>query len=571
MNLILQAIKSLFRKLENKIDRDIVNNRSDWEQNDENGAGYIKNRTHYAEDGIIFDITFEGSLNEPISLDYPLQIGTSYTINFNENTYKRNLVDYSSIQTIGNAKLYRDFVGDLELKDTGEPFCVAIFKDNLYKAYVLSTCSMNKLSIVGKNYKTLDYKYLPNNIFTKCCSFSMGRKADTVIGDYSHAEGKNTTASEWASHAEGEETIASGYTSHAEGLHATASGYISHAEGSHTTASGYYSHAEGDHTTASGSNSHVEGAYNKEKKDNIYGFTTRETVFKRTGYIYISKKFSFDESTGSFALLEPILQIDSNDLVLYIDYATLSADGSITIMKGNSTRVDYPYKGLQYKASLKNSANQNGYLHCIGNGTDNYRSNAHTVDYFGNAWYSGDVYVGSNSGTDKDEGSKKLATEEYVSSFAHSQMHLTDKSTGFQHTIFIDNGTLMSSPRIFTYAITVKPTTRTYIAGEYFDATGMQVAAIYEDESRTIITDYSFPTEHLTEGTTEITINSNIFDNNYSATTPITVNALDPATYLADYTYTDNGDGTYTVTGWADTTKTDELTIPNNYFVKIGG
>jgi hypothetical protein len=41
-------------------------------------------------------------------------------------------------------------------------------------------------------------------------------------------------------------------------------------------------------------------------------------------------------------------------------------------------------------------------------------SNAHTLDWDGNAWYQGDVYVGSSSGTDKDEGSKKLATEEYV-------------------------------------------------------------------------------------------------------------------------------------------------------------
>ena len=35
-------------------------------------------------------------------------------------------------------------------------------------------------------------------------------------------------------------------------------------------------------------------------------------------------------------------------------------------------------------------------------------------DWNGNAWYAGNVYVGSTSGTNKDEGSKKLATEEYV-------------------------------------------------------------------------------------------------------------------------------------------------------------
>ena len=38
------------------------------------------------------------------------------------------------------------------------------------------------------------------------------------------------------------------------------------------------------------------------------------------------------------------------------------------------------------------------------------------MDWQGNAWYAGNVYVGSTSGTNKDDGSKKLATEEYVNS-----------------------------------------------------------------------------------------------------------------------------------------------------------
>jgi hypothetical protein len=36
------------------------------------------------------------------------------------------------------------------------------------------------------------------------------------------------------------------------------------------------------------------------------------------------------------------------------------------------------------------------------------------LDWDGNAWFAGDVYVGSTSGTNKDSGSKKLATETYV-------------------------------------------------------------------------------------------------------------------------------------------------------------
>lgn len=54
-------------------------------------------------------------------------------------------------------------------------------------------------------------------------------------------------------------------------------------------------------------------------------------------------------------------------------------------------------------------------LHSVGNGTSSSaRSNAYTIDNEGDAWFSGDVYVGSNSGTNKDEGSKRLARVDEV-------------------------------------------------------------------------------------------------------------------------------------------------------------
>lgn len=86
-----------------------------------------------------------------------------------------------------------------------------------------------------------------------------GTSANEASGNYSHAEGYNTTASGNGSHAEGCNTTASGRYSHAEGYNTTASGDCSHAEGSGTTASGDGSHAEGNSTTASGIYSHAEG------------------------------------------------------------------------------------------------------------------------------------------------------------------------------------------------------------------------------------------------------------------------------------------------------------------------
>ena len=171
-------------------------------------------------------------------------------------------------------------------------------------------------------------------------------------GNYSHAEGYYTTASGDYSHAEGYYTTASGKYSHAEGRNTTASGESSHAEGYHTTASGDYSHAEGRNTTASGNYSHAEG----------------------------------NRTTASG------------------DYS--HAEGYETIASCSNSHV-------QGRNNIEDTANK--YAHIVGNGTSSTsRSNAHTIDWQGNAWFKGDVFVGSTSGTNKDDGSKKLATETYV-------------------------------------------------------------------------------------------------------------------------------------------------------------
>ena len=160
-------------------------------------------------------------------------------------------------------------------------------------------------------------------------SFSMGRKSGSVIGDFSHAEGYETTASGSNSHAEGNRTTASGLDSHAEGDSTTASGNCSHSEGLGTTASNVGSHAEGSHTTASGYSSHAEGA---------------------------------------------------------------------------STTASSENQHVQGKHNVEDS--QNKYAHIVGNGTSgSARSNAHTLDWNGNAWFKGRPQFG---GTAQDQNSQTV-------------------------------------------------------------------------------------------------------------------------------------------------------------------
>ena len=114
-----------------------------------------------------------------------------------------------------------------------------------------------KVSKEGHTHTELMSKNNP----TGTGSFSLNRKAGSIVGDYSHAEGYNTVASEDYSHAEGRETDATGYYSHAEGCSSLAKGDCSHAEGHGTRALKDYSHAEGYNTVASGEYSHAEGYY----------------------------------------------------------------------------------------------------------------------------------------------------------------------------------------------------------------------------------------------------------------------------------------------------------------------
>ena len=251
----------------------------DWNQNDETAEDHIKNRTHYEE---VLDeyVIFEGTLpantsTTDLPLQYAIPSNTSVTAYYNGSIVATVVGSYSAGSD--GVTWYYGFSPDLDMRI-----------NNTMTASVYNGMGDGVLKFVVENFTvvhTLDEKYLPNSIINSKMdannpvgtgSFSMGRKAGSIVGNNSHAEGYNTTASGKYSHAEGNQTTASGdYShtegsnttasvdnSHAEGSNTTASGVYSHAEGFYTTASGYYSHAEGSDTTASSNYQHVQGKYN---------------------------------------------------------------------------------------------------------------------------------------------------------------------------------------------------------------------------------------------------------------------------------------------------------------------
>lgn len=130
-------------------------------------------------------------------------------------------------------------------------------------------------------------------VMTQGVANTIGSKKDKgASGQYSTAEGMNTTANAQYSHAEGNQTIASANGAHTEGYNTQASGKMAHAEGHSTIASGNYSHAEGYLTKANGQASHASGINNVLNNNAIHsigiGYNTKTyNNGKNAEYIYV--------------------------------------------------------------------------------------------------------------------------------------------------------------------------------------------------------------------------------------------------------------------------------------------
>lgn len=85
---------------------------------------------------------------------------------------------------------------------------------------------------------------------------------------------------------------------------------------------------------------------------------------------------------------------------------TTVASGDDSHAEGWGTVAGGDYQHVEGKWNVKDTTDT--YAHIVGNGTsDTARSNAHTVDWNGNAWYKGDVYVG---GASQSAGQRLLKT-----------------------------------------------------------------------------------------------------------------------------------------------------------------
>ena len=401
----LSGLKTLLEPLVHLINKKAE--RPDWNENDPSSPDYIENRPFYESinNGVLFEFTanstdgirvspddtyagYSWSSQDITGLPFPFEVsdfalceGVEYTVEYESATYDLNaacVTGYEQGIWIGNGSILNSIYGTT-YEDNNLDFCI-IYNKNELSMFMMRTICTAQVSISGKQpvIHKIDEKYLPESQGGNIGKAGSGEDAEifndyennTASGDLSHVEGYYSGAYGFASHAEGQLSHAVGARSHAEGFKNTAEGEASHAEGNGTNATGNQSHAEGLITKASGQASHAEG---------------NNTVASSLA----------SHAEGSYTTASSW---------------SSHAEGHCTLAAG----IDQHVQG-------RCNISSDSLAHIVGNGTYNSsdstvtsRSNAHTLDWSGNAWYAGDVYVGSTSGKNKDGGSKKLATEDYV-------------------------------------------------------------------------------------------------------------------------------------------------------------
>ena len=323
---------------------------SDWNQSDETAPDYVKNRPFYKDvkilDSIDVDISWDGDTTGKTASSQNRFYKVSDSTFTKEQFLQMYFICNGSEIAMSSPDVLNSNSKVLSYMDGGGPVIAVDIGGNIQGGppdvfpetgvYFPSDGSVTRLfskeSVLSTEtvLKKIDEEFIPEDVLN--LKNEINNKLDSrnpnAFGSFSMGRKYPSVIGE-NSYAAGLTTIASGNASHAEGRNTTASGPSSHAEGDGTTASGVNSHSEGNGTTASGYYSHAEGA-------------------------------------------------------------STTASGYYSHAEGECTIASSSHQHVQGHYNLEDKAHK--YAHIVGNGDGpSYRSNAHTLDWSGNAWYAGTV------------------------------------------------------------------------------------------------------------------------------------------------------------------------------------
>lgn len=244
------------------------------------------------------------------------------------------------------------------LEGTEEPFVIMIREGSTFAMVQDASTAVMLKVVTERSYVAMDSRYMPGggglNLMNGSASGSLigtraAPKSDSYsIGSSSMAIGYQSKAPGDHALAFGSQAVAEGEYSFAFGDQAKATNSGTFALGSTTEASGLYAFAEGQNTNAAGRSSHAEGGYSTASGTDSHA---------EGGHTIASASYSH-------------------------------AEGFHTIAASENQHVQGRY-------NIEDADEE--YAHIVGNGhyysanKETVRSNAHTLDWEGNAWFAGSV------------------------------------------------------------------------------------------------------------------------------------------------------------------------------------
>lgn len=326
-----------------------------------------------------------------------------------------------------------------------------------------------------------------------------------ATGNHSVAEGYATIAGSSASHTEGYYSMAvNGYTGYGSNSNAN------HSEGYSTASVGIGSHSEGS------SDYYVEHIYitgDENATELSYEFSTGATrqLNNRIIGAYLIYNGEDADSDGAFYR---ITGLDSSRQIIQVSSGHPAfSNASFRIIDnfavGNGAHTEgegtQAFRNSSHAEGLKTIANgeaqhvqgkyniedtNNTYAHIVGNGTSNTRSNAHTLDWNGNAWYAGKVTADGTPTNAND-----LTTKQYVDNAINgstvSVSGTTPTVTAIANTMYVcgEVSTLSFTPAVTGISdiifesgstATVLTVPNTVKFPDWFDATALEPNMVYE-------------------------------------------------------------------------------------------
>lgn len=595
---------------------------ADWEQNDPTADDYIKNRPFYTDETkktvnvpeqkiTIPSETIEVELVLPELIEFVP--GQTYEVKWDDKTYSCVAFDMGGIGVIGNQDIFGGGT------DTGEPFVMMISKaEGMGVVVAPGAIGTHTVEVFITKVVTLDKKYLPD----------LGLAPVATSGSYYDLKNAPAVYSDVVRYDTGQSLSATQKRQARNNIGAVSSDEVTGVV-KYTTQNLTDAQKTRARTNIGAGTSSFSGSYN-DLTDIIVGETyTYQSItinnitissdttipdnVKFEQIIYQTTwKVKWSSSTSTFSLKLDKISRASN----YYKYSSSSNssyglnvydNGKIrcfaptgvyyvnvtfdSIAVSTDIQLDEKYipdtiqrvanmptDHITYTAQALTEGQQKQARTNIGAGTSNFSGSyndlteAPIIDTTLTAEGAiADAKAVGNAVTklieqkaDKSELEKLNTPKDYIT--------LIDQVNGYHYIACMRDGNFVTYCATKSIEITAMPTKIEYTTGEYFDPTGMTVVATAYDGTTKEITDFIYPSSYILDSDTFIEIKYIEAGITHIATVPITVNPFNPAIILVDFDYTDNGDGTYTITGWKGTYNGEastEIIIPNNGLIKV--